>query len=269
MNLNDNLTDLLKDRRPMVAMLAPSFPIAFNPKTIVDQLKKVGFQQVVEVAIGAKRTNEMIMTALKENETSRFITSPCPNIVRMIRSKFPEAVKYLATKIDSPMVATAKIVLEKFPGERPVFIGPCLVKRLEAAEDHPELNIFCTTYKEIQQIFSDLKIEDETTDKNMTFDMAGTETRLYPISGGLTQSSAARDLLSDDDIEVVSGGKNAEEAIERFLKSDHLRLLDILFCEGGCISGPGINSPLSLDERRKKVTDYWNKGNYEAQTKTI
>lgn len=252
------LVELLKNGQPLVAMLAPSFPIMFNPKTIAGQLKRVGFQHVVEVSVGAIRTNEMIIDALQADESSRFITSPCPNIVRMVRTRFPEAVKYLSLKADSPMIATARKVINQFPTSRPVFIGPCLVKRLEATQDYPDLNILCVTYKDLHQIFKNSNIKEETTDEKITFDLAGGVTRLYPVSGGLTQSSGARDLLSEDDIEVVSGGKNAQEAIKRFLNSDHLRLLDILFCEGGCISGPGIDSSLSLEDRRKKVVDYWN-----------
>jgi len=32
--------------------------------------------------------------------------------------------------------------------------------------------------------------------------------------------------------------------------------LDILFCEGGCIGGPGIKSTLNTEERKKKILDY-------------
>jgi iron only hydrogenase large subunit-like protein len=251
------ITELLKSNYPLVAMLAPSFPIVFDTQTIVGQLKRAGFKNVVEVSTGAERTNEMMINALKENETARFIASPCPNIVRTIRTRFPEATKYLATNVDSPMVATARRVIKEFPNTRPVFIGPCLVKRLEAAEDFPELNIFCMTYKDLQQLFIDLNISPEEADKNENFDLESGVTRLYPVSGGLTQSSGARDLLSEDDIEVVSGVQNIENAIKRFVASDHLRLLDILFCDGGCINGPGIVSTLTIDERRKKITDYW------------
>lgn len=259
MEENKTLLELLKNGYPMVAMLAPSFPIVFDPKTIAGKLRRAGFQQVVEVSAGAKRTNEMVIEALKKDDQARFITAPCPNIVRMIRTRFPEALKYLATGADSPMVVTARKVIEKYPGKRPVFIGPCLVKRLEASEDYPELSILCVTYRDLQQILADLKIEEEAGDKDAVFGLEGEETRLYPISGGLAQSSGARDLLSDDDIEVVSGAKNAEEAIKRFLASDHIRLLDILFCEGGCINGPGIASTLTIEERRKRITDYWNR----------
>jgi len=253
------LLDLLKSNEPLVAMLAPSFPIDFDPKKIVSQLKSVGFQHVVEVSAGAIKTNEMVIAALNDNPKARFITSPCPNIVRLIRNKYPEAQKYLTTSADSPMTATAKLVREKFPNTKPVFVGPCLVKKLEAKEDHPELDILCVTYRDIQQIFSEQKIELKESGKELNFDLVATETRLYPISGGLVQSSNARDLLAEEDIEVVSGAKNIDAAIQRFLESDHIRLLDILFCDGGCISGPGIVSSLTTDERRKKVIDFWHK----------
>lgn len=259
MNDEQNLLELLKTGKSLTAMLAPSFPIVFNPETIAGQLKRAGFQKVVEVSTGAKHTNKMLIKALIKDKTSRFITSPCPNIVRMIRTRFPEAVKYLTTSIDSPMAATAREVRENFPVTRPVFIGPCLVKKLEAAEDCPELNIFAVTFKDLQKLFIDLNISEKEADRNFPFDLTGDFTRLFPISGGLTQSSGARDILSEDDIEVVSGGKNFENAIIRFLNSDHIRLLDILFCEGGCINGPGIDSPLTLEERREKISDYWNK----------
>ncbi len=259
MNDCQDLSELLKNGHSLAAMLAPSFPIIFNTETIVGQLKRAGFQKVVEVSLGAKHTNEAVINALKKDKMSRYITSPCPNIVRMIRTRFLEATKYLTTFIDSPMAATAREVVKNFPGIRPVFIGPCLVKKLEAAQDCPELNVLCVTYKDLQQLFTDLKITEEETDKKTSFDLIGDITRLYPVSGGLTQSSGARDILSEDDIEVISGSKNFENAIDRFLKSDHLRLLDILFCEGGCISGPGIDSSLTLEERRGKITDYWDK----------
>ena len=253
------LWEILLSEQNVVAMVAPSFPIIFNPETIGGQLRQAGFAEVVEVASGARQTNEMLIKKLANNKTLRLITSPCPNIVRMIKTRFPEAAKYLSSDVDSPMIATAKKVRTTFPGKKPVFIGPCLVKRLEAAEEHPELEILCVTFKDIQQIFEKLHITEESVGKDIPFGLSDAKTRLYPISGGLTQSSEIRALLSDDEIEVVSGAKNDEEAIQRFINSDRIRLLDILFCDGGCINGPGIASQLNLEARRKKVTDYWNK----------
>lgn len=257
MNELQKLSELLKNKSSMVALLAPSFPIVFNPTTICGQLNRLGFENIVEVSVGAKQTNTMLVEALNNDINSRFITSPCPNIVRIIRSKYPQAIPYLATSIDSPMIASAKIVKQKFPNKQIVFIGPCLVKKLEASEDYPELNILCVTYKDIQQLFLEKNIREEDSDKKISFDITNTNTRLYPISGGLAQSSGVRDMLAEEDIQVVSGPINVDKAINNFLTSKNIRLLDILFCDGGCINGAGINSPLSTDQRRKKISDYF------------
>lgn len=256
----ETLEQLLSQNTPLTAMLAPSFPIVFDFPDIVGQLRRLGFLHVVEVATGAKVTNETLIAAFKANATARFITSPCPSIVRTIREKYPSLLSCLALQIDSPMVATAKISSQLYPNSRTVFIGPCIAKKFESSEDHPDLNILVLTYKELQQLFSAQHISPQPEDKEADFDFRQPQTRLYPISGGLAQSSQIKDLLADDQIEVVSGWQNCIQALERFAASDQIKLLDILFCEGGCINGPGIESTLSLDDRRKKITTYWAQG---------
>ena len=66
-----------------------------------------------------------------------------------------------------------------------------------------------------------------------------------------------KEILSDDQIQVVSGWQNCGKALIDFQASDTVRLLDILFCDGGCIMGGGITSSLNLEERRRRVTQYW------------
>lgn len=255
----EKVVEILQKRSPVVAMLAPSFPIMYRYPEIVGKLKRMGFDKVMEVAVGARDTNKAVIDGLKNNKRARFITGPCPSIVRMIRTKFPEALPFLATSVDSPMVATAKSAKLKYPDYQLVFIGPCNTKRLEAAEDHPEMGMICITYRELNNIIEKLKVNDDLEDSHARFDDEETETRLYPISGGLAQSSEVSEILNDTEVEVVSGWKNDEEAIKRFLATPQIRLLDVLFCDGGCISGPGIDSTLTLTERRKKITDHWQK----------
>lgn len=255
------LIELLENKQPVVAMLAPSFPIVYEFPNIVGKLKRLGFNHVVEVTAGAMRTNSAAVELLKNNPKARVITSPCASFVRMIRTKYPHLRKYLGFAADSPMIATARIVREKYPNHRPIFIGPCNAKKLEANEDYPELEIVSVTYKQMTDVFNHFKIIDDPSDSTAKLDIEETHTRLYPISGGLAQSSAVKDLLADEEIEVVSGWQNCEKALQRFEQDDKVRLLDILFCEGGCIHGPGIDSPLSLEERREKIVEFWEKGN--------
>jgi len=255
----EELIQLLTNKTGMAAMLAPSFPIVFDYPAIVGKLKRLGFSYVVEVAVGAKKTNEGVVAYLQKNPQARLITSPCASFVQAARKKYPYIQKYLVSQIDSPMGATARIVRGKYPGSRPVFIGPCLAKKIEAKQNYPNLDILVLTFKEMNQVFDHFKIEENEQDHQADFDLKEQETRLYPISGGLTESSKIKNLLADDRIEVISGWQKCLEALRRFEENKNLRLLDILFCDGGCINGPGIASGLSLEERRKKVIAFWKK----------
>lgn len=251
------LLDLTEKKEKMVAMLAPSFAVDFNYPEIIGRLKRLGFERVVEVSAGAGETNKQLLALLKTNPKKKHITNPCPNIVRLIRNKHPKLVSFL-TPIDSPMSATAKMVEKKYPKHKKVFIGPCLAKKLEAREDHPELNILALTYKELVEVFNLKNILPEKSDKKALFDVIGPKTRLYPISGGLAQSSGLTRKLTDPEYDVISGVRFAEKALGEFLQKPDLRVLDILFCSGGCINGPGIITKDSLDRRRQKIITYWN-----------
>jgi iron only hydrogenase large subunit-like protein len=250
----------LEQKQPLVGMIAPSFPIVFSYPGIITALKKLGFTHLAEVAVGARKTNEELIALMQKNPAARYITSPCPTIVRMVKKQMPQYAKYFTSGVDSPMVATAKICAKKFPGCRPVFIGPCLVKKLEAKEDHPELKILVVTYEELKQVFKrfqiDFNMAGAVGDK---FDLYETGlTRIYPVDGGLSHSSGLLRQFQSQ-VMVVSGWKNCQQAIKDFDQDSQTRLLDILFCEGGCIGGPGIKSSLTPEERKQKILDYYAK----------
>jgi iron only hydrogenase large subunit-like protein len=258
------LINLIDKKEKMVAMLAPSFPIDFDFPEIICMLKRLGFKYIVEVARGAIETNNQLLELLKKYPGKRWITNPCPNVVRLIKNKFPDLIQYLAP-IDSPMSATAKIVAKRWPKYKKVFIGPCLVKKLEANEDRPELGILSITYKDLKQIFEIKNIVPCIDDKKGKFDIKGTGTRLYPISGGLAQSSCLNEKLSDPEIDVISGPANTNDFLEKFFtdKKD-VQVLDVLNCDGGCINGPGVCSKEPFSTRRQKVINYWQ--NYKHET---
>lgn len=248
--------NLIKKKAKMVAMIAPSFPIDFSYPEIVGMMKRLGFEYVAELSNGALETNKQLLALMKLHPNKRYITSPCPAVVRLVRNKYPELAPFLA-KIDSPMSATAKIVDKKYPGYKKIHIGPCFVKKLECKEDYPELDMISLTYKELQTLFDIKKISPKKSDKKAEFDIKGAMTRLYPISGGLAQSAGITQTLTDDEYDVVSGPVLCEKVLKEFPVKTELKVLDILFCDGGCISGAGLISKASTEEKRKKVTDYW------------
>lgn len=66
--------------------------------------------------------------------------------------------KYISST-GSPMYYTARIVKDKYPGAKVVFIGPCVAKRKEVKMDS---NVdFTLTFEEIGSIFKGLDIDVE------------------------------------------------------------------------------------------------------------
>lgn len=254
-------------KQPMAAMVAPSFVIDFSYPDIIGKLRRAGFAKVVEVAWGADRTNKELVQLLKNNPKARYITNPCPSVVRLVKTKYPQLVPFLAD-IDTPMEATAKMVLEQYPGHLPVFIGPCLAKKFETREDCPELGIIAITYRELASIFETLRLGDDPSDKNEAFDVSFGQTRLYPISGGLAQSSGAHCTLTQEECLVVSWYNPVYKALEEFQNNEHVRLVDALFCDGGCMGGPGIiHTEMSKEERRDRIVHHWVSGSAESECK--
>lgn len=256
MNEANILINALANKEKLVAMVAPSFPIVFPYPAIITMLKKIGFSYVVEVAAGAQETNKQLLELMKNNPNARYITSPCPTIVRLFRNQMKQYLKYLPEGVDSPMAATAKIVHDKYPGYRPVFIGPCVVKKYEAIEDEPALNILVLTFTELQQVFDYFAV-DVQANSHDTFDIESSEiTRMYAVDGGLSHSSGLSKQLPPKAVRVVSGWKDNMTTLKEFENDPDIKLLDILNCPGGCIFGPGIKSMLTLEERKKKIQEY-------------
>jgi iron only hydrogenase large subunit-like protein len=131
-------------------------------------------------------------------------------------------------------------------------------KKLEAKEDYPELDILVLTYKEVQEIFDLKGVKPEENDYKADWDIKGVGTQLYPISGGLAQSSCLNEKLTDPEMDIVSGPKLVINFLEEFENEKKgVKLLDILSCDGGCINGPGVITKEPLSARRQKVIDYW------------
>lgn len=252
----ETFIEFLNKKTKLVAMVAPSFAVMYDYPDIVTKLRAVGFDRVIEVAAGAKKTNEAVMELLKANPTGRYITSPCASFVRFIRTRFPQYEKYLAYQADSPMIATAKLAHVTYPEHKLVFIGPCIVKKKEASEDHPEQNILVITYRELDQVCEKLNMVEPPKNLSDHWDMEEKGTRIYPYDGGLTETSGIRSILKDEEIRIVSSYKQCEAVLKEFDANSKIRFVDILFCEGGCINGPGIASTLSLADRKKRVDAY-------------
>lgn len=253
----------LKERQTIIASLAPSFPafLGIEASRVVALLEHLGFSCVQETAVAAD------YVALKHAELSKeirpLITSACPVVVNLIRKQYPRFQSYLAP-ILSPMAAHGKMLKQQFPGARVVFIGPCVAKKGEAYQDHPDCVDLVLTFDELKQLIKERGIEDFESIRahgSYFWEKVPEKARLFPLGGGLLKAAGeSTDLLAEKHL-TLTGLETVMEFLESFEPDCDLRLIELLACSGGCIGGVGGRNVasgcnLSLFERRRKVFQF-------------
>jgi len=242
-----------------VAMLAPSFPIDFKYPNIIGMLRHVGFKEVTELTFGARMVNWEYANYVKAHPNQKlFIASPCPTVVAMIQTQYPEFVKYLMP-IVSPMASMARIHKKQKPNYKIIFLSPCWAKENVEAPKYRGLIDEVITFKDLKQIFEQEKIKEEDFSKNYYFNSLIREyTKIYPVSGGLATTSHIQKLFKPEEILVTDGVQNIKKALDDIKSGQKpYKFLDILNCDGGCIGGPAINNQyFPIEERKKIILEY-------------
>lgn len=245
-------------QKKYLCMLAPSFVSVYKYPDIVYRLRALGFDKVVEVTFGAKMTNINYYEILKNNDDRTWISSPCPTLVNIIKGKYPHLLRNLVP-VHSPMGCMGLICRKHFPGYINVFVGPCLTKKMEAQELECVDEVL--TFKELDELFVKNGIEENVSDEKymVTFDKLYNDyTKIYPLSGGLSDTLQYSRILKKKDILITEGMDNILKILDGFKDGyyKNYKFLDILTCEGGCINGPGINYQYPVKERIKRVKGY-------------
>ena len=127
---------MIQSGEPVVASLAPSF-IANYPgvgiESMREALKRLGFQDAEETALGATQVKREYDRMLQEDDRDIVISSCCHSVNLLIQKFFPRELKYLADVV-SPMQAhcrpTARISRSGFPTRRPSSLDPAWPKRM-------------------------------------------------------------------------------------------------------------------------------------------
>ena len=134
-----DIVDVIKDMRAgkrVVAMVAPAIEGSFGVDITMDSIrtacKKIGFEDMYEVAIGGDLTagSEAKEWLEANREGKKMTTSCCPAFVNMIKKHFPELTDNISTTV-SPMCAVSRMLKAKDPEIVTVFIGPCIAKKDE------------------------------------------------------------------------------------------------------------------------------------------
>ena len=248
----------MKRGEEVIACVAPAFVTQFGdaatPAKLKTAMRVLGFQDVVEVAVGADLcTIEEAHDFLEKVPAKQpFMgTSCCPAWSVMAKKLFPEYKDYISMAL-TPMVITARMVKKEHPKARICFIGPCAAKKLEANRKSVRSDVdYVLTFEELQGMFDArgvdfTKIEENPEDDFTRGTAAG---RGFAVSGGVASAVAEVVHQIDPSFEMrIDYGDGLRECRKMLLLARAGKrngyLLEGMGCPGGCVAGAGTIRPV-------------------------
>ena len=266
-----DIVDVIKaitSGKKVVAMVAPAIEGSFGADITMDSIrtacKKVGFSDMVEVALGGDMTaGAEAKEWLEANkEGKKMTTSCCPAFVNMIKKHYPELTDNISTTV-SPMCAVSRMLKSKDKDTVTVFIGPCIAKKDERRNKDLEGNAdYVLTVGEYRAMLraKDVKIEAEANSSQQ----ASVYGKRFGNGGGVAAAvvECMKELGEDPSkftIEKCSGGAECKKALT-LLKMDRLQadFVEGMACEGGCVGGhhrSSKNEMLVAKDRDKLLSE--------------
>ncbi len=250
----------------VIAIVAPAFVGQFGknftPGKFTAAMKQLGFDRVVEVAIGADMcTIEEAKDFLEKVPVQQdfMATSCCPAWHAMVHKLFPAQSKNISMTL-TPMVFTARLMKKEYPDCKVVFVGPCAAKKLEAIRADIRSDVdFVLTFEELMGMFEAKDVDlDALTDEDALNE--GTAAgRGFAVSGGVAQ--AVTDVIHQTRPELEVKTARAEGLREcrklmTMAKAGKYKgyLLEGMACPGGCVAGAG--TLLSVEKASAVVNKY-------------
>lgn len=225
---------MLDSGDPVIVSLAPSFVASYDGVGIGamrDALKKLGFYDAEETAIGATIVKTEYERMLESGEHDVLISSCCHSVNLLIQKYFPSVLGCLAD-IYSPMQAHCADIKRRHPNAKTVFIGPCVAKKDEA-EYYEGTADAVLTFEELNELF---KKENITPEKVMDYD-SRSRARFFPTTGGILktmkQDAPGYTYMAVDGVEnCIAALRDIENG------SIHKCFIEMSACAGSCVGGP-------------------------------
>lgn len=265
-----DVVNLLKESKNnenihVYAAVAPSIFSQFSHvkiEQVISSIKKLGFYDVVEVALGADMVSlhEAMEYTETVDEKKIVTTSCCPAFVSYIKKHYPELIDKISNTV-SPMIATARLIKHMDPHAKIIFIGPCIVKKAEAMEEELKDDIdYVLTFEELAALLDAAEIDLENCD-NAKLDNASYYGRIFARTGGVTEAVSHVINMKNIDVDFkpihCNGLKECDKAL-KLAKFNRLNgnFIEGMACKGGCISGP---ASLHIGPKDKTEIEKYNK----------
>ena len=254
---------LLQSKVPVIASIAPSFIANYEGigiESLRRALKKLGFFDVEETAIGATIVKNEYDKILKEGYSDILISSCCHSVNLLIQKYFPNELKYLAN-VMSPMQAHCTDIKKRYPNAKTIFVGPCVAKKDEG-ERYDDIVDCVLTFEELSDWLKEenITLENVVEEKN-----ENSKTRLFPTSGGILKTMACD--AEGYNYMAIDGVENCISALKDIENGKISKcFIEMSACVGSCISGPIIEKKhCSHIKDYILVNNYAGKNDFEVQ----
>ncbi len=248
------------DPRKVIAIVAPSIASQFvyaGLGQVITGIKELGFDEVLEVAVGAE------MVAYKEGlelvEKGFLTSSCCPAFVKYIETKHPNMVEHISHNL-SPMAELGKHIKSIHPDAVVVFVGPCIAKKAEVRLEKVNKYVdYALTFEELQALFDSKNIDIREL-KWTEWNQASYYGRNFARAGGV--ATAVEQMLKElreDDFEfnpiACDGIDKCKVALLKASKGLlPNNFIEGMACTGGCIGGSG--NLVRYENTPSKMTDH-------------
>ena len=241
---------LLQTGDPVIVSLAPSFIANYDGAGINSMrkaLKKLGFYDVEETAIGATIVKNEYERMIAEEERDIIISSCCHSINLLIQKHYPSALPYLADVV-SPMQAHCNDIKQRYQKAKTVFIGPCVAKKDEA-EHYEGIVDAVLTFEELTEWLKSENIEIEPETDNDICSRA----RFFPTTGGVLKTMAQEN--TDYTYLALDGVENCIAALKDIEGGKiHKCFIEMSACIGSCMGGPVMEKYHHTETVRDYIT---------------
>lgn len=213
--------------------LAPSFAANYGVgiEAMREAVKKLGFADAEETAIGAAIVKNEYDRILKEEKPDVLISSCCHSVNLLIQKYYPEVLSCLAA-VMSPMQAHCAEIRKHHPEAKTVFVGPCVAKKDEA-DHYGSMVDAVLTFDELTGWLNDegITIEERKEDTSTGL------TRFFPTTGGILKTMEKSE--KDYTYMAVDGIENCMAVLDELRSGGvHSCFIEMSACTGSCIGGP-------------------------------
>lgn len=253
----------------VAASIAPSFAAVFNRwerRRLPSALRALGFRYVGQTSQGAYQVSSHTRKLIEQDSSKTYIATACPALVNYIE-KYDHELTDNLLPVMSPMASHGKMLKEKLGDEvRVIFIGPCVAKKSEIIRPDVAGLVDCAlTFRELLMWLDQRDIHLMNCEEGSFDESPVHVAQLYPLPGGMIKTAGLDDDGFDIKLMRVDGMGNVRALLENVQKESDYTLIEPLFCNQGCINGPGIGTDKNLFEKRKDIIEY----DREIQTDSV